>query len=51
MSYVMEDLQRDGNQFYSKDNGQAMILFYLDRPTAEKLSDLGDDDLEPVIPT
>jgi hypothetical protein len=50
ISYVMEDLQRDGKQFYSKDNGQAMILFYLDRVTAEKLSDLCDEDLEPVIP-
>lgn len=50
ISYVMEDLQREGKQFYSKDNGQAMILFYLDRATAEKLSDLCDEDLDPVIP-
>jgi hypothetical protein len=51
ITYVMEDLQHDGKQFYSKDNGQAMILFYLDRSTAEKLSDLCDEDLEPVIPS
>jgi hypothetical protein len=51
ITYVMEDLQHDGKQFYSKDNGQAMILFYLDRATAEKLSDLCDEDLEPVIPS
>ena len=50
ITYVMEDLQRDGKQFYVKDNGQAMILFYLDRATAEQLSDLCDEDLEPVIP-
>jgi hypothetical protein len=50
ITYVMEDLQRDGKQFYAKDNGQAMILFYLDRSTAEQLSDLCDEDLEPVIP-
>jgi len=50
ITYVMEDLQQGGKQFYAKDNGQAMILFYLDRPTAEKLSDLCDEDLEPVIP-
>jgi hypothetical protein len=50
ISYVMEDLQRDGNQFYAKDNGQAMILFYLDHGTADKLGDLCNEDLEPVIP-
>jgi hypothetical protein len=50
ISYVMEDLQRDGKQFYSLDNGQSMILFYLDRATAEQLSDLCNEDLEPVIP-
>jgi hypothetical protein len=50
ISYVMEDLQRDGKQFYAKDNGQAMILVYLDRATAEKLGDLCNEDLEPVVP-
>lgn len=50
LSYVMEDLQRDGKQFYSIDNGQAMILFYFDPETAAKLSDLCNEDLEPVIP-
>ncbi|WP_295613999.1 hypothetical protein [Chamaesiphon sp. GL140_3_metabinner_50] len=51
ITYVMEDLQHDGKQFYSKDNGQAMILFYLDRATADRLGDLCDEDLEPVIPS
>jgi hypothetical protein len=51
LSYVMEDLQRDGAQFYSFDNGQAMILLYLDPETATKLGDLCDEDLEPVIPS
>jgi hypothetical protein len=51
LSYVMEELQRDGKQFYSIDNGQAMILFYLDPETANKLGDLCNEDLEPVIPT
>lgn len=50
ISYVMEDLQRDGKQFYSLDNGRAMILLYIDRATADRLSDLCDEDLEPVIP-
>ncbi len=50
ISYVMEDLQRDGKQFYSLDNGQVMILLYIDRAIATQLSDLCDEDLEPVIP-
>jgi hypothetical protein len=50
LSYVMEELQRDRKQFYSIDNGQAMILFYLDPETAAKLGELCDEDLEPVIP-
>lgn len=50
LSYVMEDIQRDGRQFYSLDNEQAMILVYVDADTAIKLSDLCDEDLEPVIP-
>ena len=50
LSYVMEDIQRDGCQFYSLDNEQAMILTYIDLDTAAKISDLCDEDLEPVIP-
>jgi hypothetical protein len=50
LTYVMEDLQQDGKQFYTKDNGQAMLLFYLDRDTAIALNDLCDDALEPIIP-
>jgi plasmid maintenance system killer protein len=50
LSYLMEELQRDGKQFYSIDNGQAMILFYLDPETATKLGELCNEDLEPVIP-
>ncbi|PSB58021.1 hypothetical protein [Chamaesiphon polymorphus] len=50
LSYVMEDIQRDGCQFYTLDNEQAMILVYVDADTAIKLSDLCDEDLEPVIP-
>jgi xanthosine utilization system XapX-like protein len=50
LSYVMENLQRDEKQFYSIDNGQSMILFYLDLEIANKLGDLCNEDLEPVIP-
>jgi hypothetical protein len=50
LTYVMEDLQQDGKQFYTKDNGQAMLLFYLDRCIAIEINDLCDDALEPIIP-
>jgi hypothetical protein len=50
LTYVMDDLQRDGQQFYSIDNGQAMILLYLDPEIAVKLGDFFGEDLEPVIP-
>lgn len=49
VTYVMDDLQRDGRRFYSKDNGQAMILFYLDADTAAQLNQLSNDALQPVL--
>ncbi len=50
LSYVMEDIQGDGCQFYAIDSSEAMIILYLDRSSAEKLSDLCNEDLEPLIP-
>lgn len=50
LSDVMEEIQRDGKQFYTIDNGQAMILLYCTPVIASKLGDLCDEDLEPVIP-
>jgi hypothetical protein len=50
IAYVMHDLQKAGKQFYSIDNGQAMVLFYLDPETALKVGDLCQEDLEPMIP-
>jgi hypothetical protein len=50
LSYVMEDIQCDGYQFYALDSSEVMIILYLDRSTAEKLSDLCNEDLEPLIP-
>ncbi len=50
LSYVMSDIQRDGFRFYTKDNGQAMILFYLDTTTAAELNKLSGDKLVPVFP-
>ena len=50
LSYVMEEIQRDGKQFYALDHSQAMILVYCTSAIASKLGDLCDEDLEPVIP-
>jgi hypothetical protein len=47
---VMADLQRDGYQFFALDRSEATILLYLDRETAEKLGDLCQEDLEPLVP-
>ncbi len=40
ISSIMEDIERDGKRFYLKDNGQASIIFYLDKYTADKLNEL-----------
>jgi hypothetical protein len=50
LTYVMDDIQRDDNRFYFKDNGQAMVLFYLDPGTATKLNRLSNNALKPVLP-
>lgn len=49
LSYVMDDIERDGFRFFYKDNGQAMILFFLDEPTANELNRLCDNSLQPVV--
>lgn len=46
LNYVMEDIERDGRRFYSKDNGQAMVLFYLDSQTAAELNRLSNNALK-----
>jgi hypothetical protein len=51
LSYVMEDIQDNECQFYTIDSSEVMIILYLDRSTAEKLGDLCNEDLEPLIPT
>jgi hypothetical protein len=50
LAYVMADIKRDGKRFYSIDNGQAMLLFYLTPSVAEELSNLSKHALQPVIP-
>ena len=48
VSYVMRDIQRDGRRFYFKDNGQAMVLYYLDNRAAAELNLLSNNALKPV---
>jgi hypothetical protein len=51
LSYVMDDIERDGFRFYFRDNGQAMILFYLDLPSVTALRALCPLPIEPVVKT
>jgi hypothetical protein len=50
LSYVMNDLQHDGRRFFLKDNGQAIVLFYLDPAAAAELNKLSNNALKPVLP-
>ena len=49
VSYVMADLEAGGRRFYSKDNGQAMVLYYLDEAAAARLNRLSKNALKPVL--
>lgn len=49
INYIMDDIQADGRRFYFKDNGQAMVLFYLDSETAAELNRLSANALRPVL--
>ena len=51
ISYLMDDIERgDRCRFYAMDNGQAMILFYLDEAAANELSRLSGKALRPAVP-
>jgi hypothetical protein len=50
IAHVMDDIQRDGRRFYFKDNGQAMVLFYLDPGSAAELNEVSNNALKPVLP-
>lgn len=50
VSYIMGDLEADGCKFYGKDNGQAVVLFYLDGEAAEKLNGWSGRALRPMLP-
>lgn len=49
LRYVMDDIEQDGYRFYYKDNGQAMVLFFLDPQTAAELNKLSNNALAPVL--
>lgn len=49
--HVMVDIEHDNRRFFSKNNGQALILFYLDAATAAELNRLSQNALEPVHPS
>ncbi len=45
---VSADLEGSGRRFCAKDNGQAMVLFFLDEATAKAINRHTKDALEPV---
>ena len=49
LSTVMKDIERDGHRFYGIDQGQGMVLFYLDAKTAADLNRLAKNALKPVL--
>jgi hypothetical protein len=50
VNYVMADIEEGGNHFYAKDNGQALVLYYFDDQTAERLEDLAPGCIGRVLP-
>ncbi len=48
LSYVMADLERGERRFYARDNGQAMVLYYLDAAVASEVNALSGGALRPV---
>jgi hypothetical protein len=51
ISYVMDHIEHDGKKFYSKENGQSTVLFYLDTFTVQQLNELCSASLYAVLPT
>ena len=47
---VMGDLESDGQRFYGLDNGQAMIVCYLDGELAERLNQISRNRWVPMVP-
>jgi hypothetical protein len=49
LCHVMKDIQHGGCRFFFKDNGQAMVLFYLNPDAAAQLNTLSNNALKPVL--
>ena len=49
LSHVMSDFETGSHRFYFKDNGQAIVLFYLDSETAAALNRLSNNALLRVL--
>ncbi|WP_405619630.1 hypothetical protein OG292_32465 [Streptomyces sp. NBC_01511] len=48
---LMTELECDGRKFHAKDNGQAMVLFYLDAAAARTVNELaGGEQLVALLP-
>lgn len=50
LTSVMSDLEWGGRQFYWRDNGQPMILFFLEGEAAAQLGHLCGEPLNPCVP-
>jgi hypothetical protein len=50
LAYIIDDIERDGKRFYFKDNGQAMVLFFLDAAVAAELNRLSNGALSLMNP-
>ena len=50
VSYVLDHIERDGRHYWSKDNGQAMVLFFVDDDTAARLNELSGGSLTRAVP-
>jgi hypothetical protein len=50
VSSMMDDLETGGCRFYGRDNGQAVVLFYLDGEAAAALNAWSGGALRPMLP-
>lgn len=49
VSYLMEDLERDGRRFWTRGGGQIVNLYFLDDATAHRVNGLFTD-RRPLVP-
>jgi hypothetical protein len=49
VSRMMEELEHDGQRFYAMNNGQAMVLFFLERSAADRLNETAGKQLIATI--